>query len=204
MKDEFAERPLERNSALDSLGHEFAFIGSRLPVPITTPFDHRTHRSHAAVGLECPTLIKDHLAGTLSHSCEQAADHHRTGSSCDGFGNVTAEANAAVRDDRYFIIARYLNRVQDCRHLWNANTADHASGADRTGADANLDSIGSRLDQRFGTFGGGNVSRNDIDIPIALPFDLVGRFRRRSWCAHVPSRRPVQSTPWRMSASARP
>jgi hypothetical protein len=47
--------------------------------------------------------------------------------------------------------------------LGDADAGDDAGGADRAGAHANLDGVDTRVDERLGTLGRGDVAANDVD-----------------------------------------
>ena len=110
---------------------------------------HRADRAHAAVRLVRSALIQLDLARRLLGAREQAADHRRMRAGHDGLRDIAGVADAAVGDARH---ARALEGFGDGRHgrdLRNADAGDDARRADRAGADADLDAVGARVDERF-------------------------------------------------------
>ncbi len=104
-----------------------------LSVPFTRPFHHRPERSHSAVDLERSTLIKDRASRALRQSGKQTTDHYRTGSGCDRFGYVTAEADTAVGNQGHACRQSCFAGVHDGRDLRYTYSGYHSSRADRTG-----------------------------------------------------------------------
>jgi len=76
-------------------------------------------------------------------------------------------ADAAVGDDRDGAADR-LRRVVDGGDLRDADAAHDTRGADRAGADADFDGMGTGLLQGQGAFGGGDVAADHIDVGIVL------------------------------------
>src|SRR3546814_5498899 len=68
-------------------------------------------------------------------------------------------AEAAVGDHRHAELRRRLDAVEDRGELRHADPRDDARGADRTRADADLDAIGARVDQRLGRVTGRSEER---------------------------------------------
>ena len=54
--------------------------------------------------------------------------------------------------------------VLDGGDLRHADTGDDAGGADRTGADADLDRVGAVIDQRAGGIRRGDVAADHLDL----------------------------------------
>ena len=63
---------------------------------------------------------------------------------------------------------RHLGDVEDRRHLRHADACDHARRADRSRPLADLERIGSDLDQRLGGGGGGDVPGDHLDRELIL------------------------------------
>nr|QDY92660.1 hypothetical protein fos2004AM_00029 [uncultured Planctomycetota bacterium] len=82
----------------------------------------------------------------------------------DGFDNVAAEANPAVRNQRD--LGRRGAR-ENGRDLGDAGTGDDPGGADCPRTDADLDRIRSGRDQVLDTLGRGDVPRDYVD-PVLL------------------------------------
>src|ERR1700677_1122402 len=71
--------------------------------------------------------------------------------------------DAAVGDDGYPGARERLGRVHDRGDLRDSGTGDNASGADRAGANADLDSVCPRVGQGQGTGGSGHVAADDVE-----------------------------------------
>ena len=54
------------------------------------------------------------------------------------------------------------------RHLWHAGPRHHPGGADAAGADADLDHVGARLDERLDALAGDDVAADDGEVGPAL------------------------------------
>ena len=76
----------------------------------------------------------------------------------DRLGEIAGEFDAAVGDHRHAALAARLDHVEDRGELRHADAGDDAGGADRAGADADLDRIGAGIDQRLGAVGGGDIA----------------------------------------------
>ena len=95
-----------------------------------------------------------------------------------------------------------LDGRHDGRQLRHADAGDDARGADRAGADADLDAIGAGIDQRLGAVGGGDIAGDDLDVgwKAASPASTASSTRCEWPCAVSTTRR---STPASISRSAR-
>ena len=69
-----------------------------------------------------------------------------------------------------------LDGVDDRGELRHADAGDHAGGADRARADADLDRVGAGLDQRPRALGGRDVAGDDLGV-VRQPADLARRPR---------------------------
>ena len=67
----------------------------------------------------------------------------------------------AVGDDPHAQLLRLLRTIGHGRNLRHADAADHARGADGTGADTDLDAVGACADQVMHGFLGGHVAADD-------------------------------------------
>ena len=74
--------------------------------------------------------------------------------------------DATVGDARHASGAAGLGGLVHGGELRDADTGDHAGGADGAGADAHLDTVGARLDQGAGAGGGGHVTGDQLHIGI--------------------------------------
>ena len=55
-------------------------------------------------------------------------------------------------------------RLVDGGHLGHAHAGDHARRADRARPDADLDRVGTGVDERLGALAGGDVAADDLDV----------------------------------------
>jgi hypothetical protein len=69
--------------------------------------------------------------------------------------------DAAVGDHRHTVLAGLLRGEVDRRQLRHPRTADHTRGADRPGADTDLDRVGSGCRERVDTLLGDDVAGHD-------------------------------------------
>ena len=95
-------------------------------------------------------------------------------------------------------------RLVDGGHLGHADTGDDAGGADGAGADADLDGVGTGVDERLRARAGGDVAADDVDAG-----EGAGRALRRRMMSSTPALSPlavsttITSTPASSSAVAR-
>src|SRR5690606_39075292 len=167
--DDRDDAALVRHAALDALRDELLQLLARvleIAVGRAVPLRHRAERAHAAIGLVRAALIELDVAGRFLGAGEQAADHRRVRAGRDRLRDVAGVANAAVRDERH---VRPLERGRDLgdrRDLRHADPGDDPRRADRARPDADLDGIGTRLDQRAGRFAGHDIAGNQLQVGI--------------------------------------
>ena len=89
--------------------------------------------------LKRAALVQDQLARALVGAGEQVADHHRAGADGQRLDDVAGVADAAVGDHRHVVPRRRLRALVHRRDHRHADAGDDAGGADRAGADADLD-----------------------------------------------------------------
>ena len=65
-------------------------------------------------------------------------------------------------------LLRGFVRFADGGDLRHARAGDHARGADGAGTDADLDGVRARIDEGLGSFAGGDVAGEQIDLGKAL------------------------------------
>ena len=106
-------------------------------------------RAHAAIALVGAALIEEHLAGAFLGAGEQRAHHGDIGAGGDRLGQIARIFDAAIGDHRHARLPRFRHRIHDRGELRHADARDDARGADRARADADLDGIGARIDQRL-------------------------------------------------------
>src|SRR6185436_13772712 len=160
--DELAEAALERDHAFDAFGDELGLVLDRaLAVALLRAADHGAFGAHAAVDLVAAALVDHGLAGAFLAAREETADHHARGAGGDGLRDVARVADAAVGDHRDARGARDAGDVGDRGDLRHADARDDAGGADRSGADADLDAVRARRDQVLRRLGGRDVAGDD-------------------------------------------
>ena len=126
---------------------------------------HRAERAHAAVGLELLAVDEDQLAGGLLAAGEQRAEHHGVGAGDQRLGDVAGVLQAAVADDRDAGRPAASGGLVDRGDLRDADAGDDAGGADRAGADADLDAVDAGVDERLRAVAGGDVAADDLHVP---------------------------------------
>ena len=119
-------------------------------------------RAHAAIGLVGGALVKLDLARRLLGAGKQAADHDGVRAGDNGLGDVTGEADAAVRDDRNISVAQRFSNIRDRGDLRYTNTRHDARRADGARADADLHSVRASVDERARRFGRRDVAGDDL------------------------------------------
>src|SRR5690606_14354309 len=103
--------------------------------------------------------------------------------------------DATVSNKRNTSSFKCFGHVGNCRNLGHAYTCNHTSGADGPGANSNLDSISTCLDQSAGCLGCGNVAAHDLNARVILldPADTFDNPGRMTVCRidhqHVDTRR---------------
>src|SRR5690606_24397458 len=157
-------RPLVRYATLYSFGDvvvvgdvalEVAVLGVGAAVAARL---HRAERGHAAVELVLLAAREDQVARCLVGAGEQRAEHDRLRARHDRLRDVARVLQAAVADHRDTGRARGERRLVDRRHLRHADARDHAGGADRARAHADLDGVAAGVDERLRTLAGGDVA----------------------------------------------
>src|SRR5208283_1559846 len=102
LEDEFGQRALVRNAALNAFGNEFLIrrslvigaLGSGiLAVSFMRSLGHGPDGSHAAIGLEAAAAVDDCFSGTFSQAGEEPADHHTMCSRRDRLGDIPRVAD---------------------------------------------------------------------------------------------------------------
>src|SRR6266567_4954192 len=165
LMDHCDQRSLVRHAAFDALRHEllvFSLAFGVLEVAVGGTLLHRAQRSHATIALVRTPLKKLYLARRFLGACEQAPEHHAGRTRCNGLCDVARIANAAVGDERYVETGHAPQRIEDRRDLRHADAGNDARGADRAGADPDLDGVGAAVHQRAGAVGGGDIAADNL------------------------------------------
>ncbi len=178
------KRAAVRDAAFDALGDEFGeavlggtFAGSEvgalgfagfevvlaLEVALAGALGHGGERAHAAVGLEGAALVEDGFAGAFVDAGEEGAHHADAGTGGDRLGDVSGVLDASVGDDGDSLFRGSAGGFADGGDLGHAGSGDHASGADGARADADLDGVGSGVDEGEGAVVGGDVAGEEGD-----------------------------------------
>ena len=156
-----ADRPLVRHLAFDAFRHKLHLVlDVLLEIAIRRAARHRSHRAHAAIGLERAALIKKHLAGALFRARKQGADHHAFGAGCNRLGQIARIFNAAVGDHRHAGCTSGVCRLHDRGELGHAHARHDAGGANGARTYADLDRVCARVDQRLGAVAGRDIARD--------------------------------------------
>ena len=82
----------------------------------------------------------------------------------DSLHHVAGILDAAVSDDAFAHLLGFLGAIADRRHLWHADTGNHAGGANGAGADTDLYAVRTRLKQRARRGGRRHVARDQLNI----------------------------------------
>ena len=114
--------------------------------------------------LELLAVDEDQVAGALVGAGEQRAEHDGVGTGDERLRDVARVLQAAVGDHRDAGLARGERRLVDGGDLRHADAGDDAGGADRAGADADLDGVRARVDERLRAGAGGDVAADDVDV----------------------------------------
>src|SRR5690606_22491239 len=114
----------------------------------------------------------------------QTTQHDGIGAGSDGLGNVTRIADAAVGDHRHAGLGECGGNVIDGSDLRHADTGHDASGADGAGADADLDTVGTMIDQCKRSGGGCDISADNLYRGIILldPLNALQHAFRMTMC----------------------
>ena len=82
--------------------------------------------------------------------------------------DVATRADAAIGNDRNPGLLRCRDAVEHGRELGDANPRDHPRRADAAGADADLDAVHARVEQRPGALDGRHVAGDDGHVELLL------------------------------------
>ena len=89
---------------------------------------------------------------------------HDAGTGGDGLGDVSGVLDATVGDDGDAALAGGAVGLGDGGDLGHAGSGDHAGGADGAGPDADLDGVGSGVDEGHCALVGGDVAGEEVDV----------------------------------------
>jgi len=153
----------QRHHPFDSFGYQLdVTVNIRLEVTVLAPFLHGADGAHAAVALVGAALVEDGITGGLFRPGKKGADHDDIRAGSNRLCQVAGIFDSAVGNNRHTIAFRDPGAVADRRNLRHADTGNNAGRTDGARTDPHLDGIGTRLDQRFGSFGSGNIAGNDL------------------------------------------
>ena len=158
----FGKQALIRHASLDALGHELFVVG--LEIAVLRAALHRGDGAHAAIGLELAPLIDFQFAGRLFAAGNQRADHNHIRAGGQPLHEIAGEFDAAVTDYGNALLLRDACRVEDGGHLRHADAGDDASRANGAGADANLDAVRARIDERFGRLRRSDIAGDELRV----------------------------------------
>ena len=127
------DRTLVRHPAFNAFWHQF--VGVRivgiglLKIAVGTALLHGAQTAHAAIGLVAAPLIQDYLARRFFGAGKHAAHHHGAGTGGKCFGNIAAETNAAVGNQRNAAAPECGRDTVNRHDLRHADTGHDAGGA---------------------------------------------------------------------------
>src|SRR3569833_3284772 len=162
------QRPAVGHLPLDALGDELVVgqdVVGEVAVPavgLVAALLHRAQRAHAAVGLVLLAVHENQLTQGLLDPGEQATDHHGVRAGDQNQNKNPGVLQAAVGDHRDTVGPGGETRLVDGGDLRDADTGDHAGGADRARPDADLHRVHAGVDQRLGPGPGGDVPTDDL------------------------------------------
>ena len=110
--------------------------------------------------------MEDHFAVALAGAGQRGTHHHAVRADRQRLRHVAGLFDSAVGNHRD-IRRNRLRHFVDRRNLRHADAGHHPGGADRTGSDADLDAVGSRIDQRLRRFRRRDVAGDDVH-PVAV------------------------------------
>ena len=165
-------RAFERHTTLNTLGHQFVGVrvagAGLLEVAVCAALLHGAYAAHAAVTLVAAALEQDDFAGRFFGAGEHTAHHHRACASSNGFGNVAAVANAAVRNQRHAAASQCDGHIVNGHDLRHAHARHDAGGADAAGANTDLHRVRAGLNKGQGRSAGGDIAAYHVDVRVVL------------------------------------
>src|SRR5690606_6691502 len=160
---------LVRYTAFYAFRHELIdVVGGILEVAICRAVGHGAQAAHAAIRLVRPALEQHDFAGSLFGSGEHAAHHAGRRARGQRLGHIARVADAAVGDKGNTGAFKCLGHIGDSGNLGNTHACHDARGANGARAYADLDAIGTGLDQGLGRRSGGNIAANDLDLGVVF------------------------------------
>ncbi len=169
LEDDRQHAALVGHAAFDTFRHEFVGLARRfLEVAVGRTVGHRAQAAHAAVRFVAAALVQDDFARCFFGTGEHAAHHDGVRACRQCFRDVAREADAAVGDARHARAFECFGDIGDRGDLRHAHAGDDAGGADRARADADLDRIRARFDQRQRGRCGGDIAADDVHVRVTV------------------------------------
>ena len=169
----FGHRPAVWHAPLNALGNELGVF--LLEVAVLRPLRHRSERTHAAVDLELAALEHLGLARGFLAPGKHRAEHHDAAARGERLDDIAGVLDAAVGDDGNAVFVGDLRAFHHGGDLRHADARDDARRADGAGADADLNAVGPRLNERLRGGGGGDVAGDELRVGV-FGLDVLHRF----------------------------
>ena len=163
-------RPAVRHTPLNTLGNELGVF--LLEIAVLGALRHRSERAHAAVDLELASLEHLGLARGFLTPGEHGAEHHDAAARGERLDDIAGIFDAAVGNDGDAVLIGDLRAFHHGGDLRHADARNDARRADGAGADADLDAVRARLNERFRGGGGGDVAGDELRIGV-LGLDVL-------------------------------
>src|SRR5690606_15736840 len=160
--DDGADGSTVGDTPLDTFGDQLLGFGGGLEIAVTAAFDHGAHRSHPTIHLVAPPLLRDTAPRRFVGAREEAADHDGGCARGDGFDDVAAALDAAVRDDRGTMRVGRCAALTNGVEWWHADARDGTGGLDAARTDADLALCPTGFDERAGGLGRRDVASDEV------------------------------------------
>ena len=155
-----------RHATFDTFRYQFVSSVIGLEVTVGGTFGHRAQGAHTAVGFIRTPLVEFDFTRRFFGTGQHGAHHHGCGTCGDRFGDVTREADTAVRDNRNTGAFQRFNRVRNRRDLRHAYASDDTGGTDRARADTHFHRAATRFRQRASACACCHVTADNLEIRV--------------------------------------